>query len=167
MFFLVCALVIACGREKKWIFVTLLVAILEIFPRPLRVLDVVSTPVLDRLAQSSLTRLVDADGVSNMVLGAQIFHGRSVVGGFLSRRPKKVESEYRRNVFLAALWYNKPATPAAIWNSFSSLGADGVLVRRTLHQSSALMSGLPCFRLIDEDGAYQLFVPADGTLCAP
>jgi hypothetical protein len=163
--FLICGVIVIGRREIGLLFPTLLLAAIEIFPKPPRVLDIASSPVLDRLAESSLKRVVDADGVSNMVLGAQIFHGRPVVGGFLSRRPRKVESEYRRNPFLAALWRDRSSEDGAIWGGFVQLNADGVLVRRSLSRQSSLMSGLPCFTLIDEDASFHLYIPSNGALC--
>lgn len=76
----------------------------EYWPVPLYTRGIPSSPVLQELsADRAVDAVVDMHGTPWEAMIRQTEHGKKLVGGFLSRRPRVAERRYRHNAFLKYL----------------------------------------------------------------
>lgn len=121
-------------------------------------------PVLERLRDDvSVKVVVDQPIIAQHAMLRQTIHGKALVGGFLSRRPRKQERELRGNPFLQRIGASSREHPVeALRTGWCALGADAVLLeapRAALLKDAMRELGLA---LRDEDGVWALFKPVQG-----
>jgi hypothetical protein len=120
----------ATKRELRYFVVPLLIlACAEVFP-----VQVTPHRLQDFTGLSSLiTKDVGGEVVVDITIPAQsamyrqTFHGRKIVGGFLSRRPKQIERTLRRNSFARFMRGEVGASNEELLRAWCSLGGDILL----------------------------------------
>jgi hypothetical protein len=81
----------------------------------------------------------------------QIGHGKSVTGGFLSRRPREVLRFYKRNEFLKFTQQGKEASPEQLHAALAALQIQAVIVPRERADITARLTGLGFTEVIAQD----------------
>jgi hypothetical protein len=163
--FLVCAIVRALvkidSRSRRAVVVCALsVALVELSPIRCNVTLLLPTsPALERLREDkSVSVVVDQSLIVQHAMLRQTVHGKALVGGFLSRRPRGQERDLRRNPFLR--WVSGSGREYSLEQrraGWSTLGADAVILdaAQVVRMKSDLQEiGLV---LVDQDEALSIF----------
>jgi hypothetical protein len=120
------------------------------------------SPVFSRLRNDAeVSIMVDQPIIAQHAMLRQIIHGKALVGGFLSRRPRKEERELRSNYLLQRIGVSgREHSAEELRVGWCALGADALLLeepRSRQLKPELLAAG---FLLVDEDGAWAVFKPS-------
>jgi hypothetical protein len=135
-------------------------ALVELVPTQCSLTSVeLQSPALERLSNNpSIRTVVDQPAITQRAMARQVLHGKNLVGGFLSRRPRKQERELRNNAFLQSIRPNPRQHPVEERRQgWCMLQADGVIVESAMEQQfkqALLEAGL---HKIDGDEVVSIF----------
>lgn len=165
--FVICAVVRALVEidsklRRAVVVCALSVALAELSPIRCNVTPLLLTsPALERLREDkSVSVVVDQSLIVQHAMLRQTVHGKALVGGFLSRRPRAKEQELRRNPFLR--WVAGSGREYSLEQrraGWSTLGADAAILdaAQATHMKGDLQEiGLV---LVDQDEAWSIFKP--------
>ncbi|NDC37059.1 MAG: hypothetical protein EBZ48_03295 [Proteobacteria bacterium] len=167
MIFLVCAVVrgIRASESRRVVAgatLLLFLGVIEIAPVEIELRQLpMESPALVRLnAKDSVRVVVDLPPITQEAMLRQTVHEKPMVGGFLSRRPRKAEREILRNPFVRMLAHPQvDPNPQRLLQGWCALGA-GALILETSRvvvlepQLKALG-----FQLTDSDSLVTVFEP--------
>ncbi len=168
--FLVSAVVVGVSSSgsragRNLVVGALVLAVVELLPLRCNVTQLSpASPVLARLREdSSVKVVVDQSIIAQHAMLRQTIHEKPIIGGFLSRRPRKQERELRGNRLLQRIGASSREHPVETLRAgWCALGADALLLeasRTTLFKDTLHDLGLT---LRDEDGVWALFKPEEG-----
>jgi hypothetical protein len=123
-----------------------------------------ANPTLEHLRNDEAVKIVvDQPMIIQQAMLRQTIHGKALVGGFLSRRPRKEERELRANRFLQRVGPSeREHSIAELRAGWCALGADALILEEA--RSGSLKQQLleAGFSRVDEDGVLVIFKPRDG-----
>jgi hypothetical protein len=146
--------------RSKGIIFGLVIALCEIYPAQVPVRELaVSQSLLSKLREVPPGPVLDLSRIPQDAMMRQIAHHRPLVGGFLSRRPKKEVASLRRNFFYRYVREGVDSADSEIVAGWQALGAPVVVVPKTDVSKEVLnrLSQLQ-FREVLDDGALILII---------
>jgi len=163
--FLIVALVQGMGRRVSVLLIVPLgiVALLEKFPTPYPLVEIsVGSAAIERLRDdTSVDVVLDSPVIVQRAMLRQTVHGKALLGGFLSRRPRKREREIRSNRFVQMV-AGSPRTYslAELRDGWCLLRADALLLEAP--RDTQLLHELANIGLhkVDGDTALSVFKPS-------
>ncbi|MCB0320123.1 MAG: hypothetical protein KDD60_04300 [Bdellovibrionales bacterium] len=144
---------------RLWTWLFLIMACLEVLPRPLPVSTLPFLPVLEALRyQSSVTAIHDFSRSAQQRLLHQISHEKKITSAFLARPPKRPLDEYRRNAFLRYARNGAVLDESLVFRAWSDLQIQGALVSNEQTQILERLRSLPWLREYPHDSTLTLFL---------
>lgn len=112
--------------------IVLIIACIEFLPSHLRAHPLPEpSPALSRLAKESKDIIVADISISQQsAMFRQTIHGKPMIGGFLSRQPRRASAQLRRNRFIQALRGRNDTTRIEAIRGWCSLGANTLILER-------------------------------------
>ena len=139
--------------------VVVLVALLELFPVPISVVSRPPTAALMQLAQHvGITAVHDTSRLPDRVMSHQIYHGKAVTRGFISRRPLQRIRSYRGNAFVRYLRGGRGISSAEAIEGLEQLAVQGVIVERGQSEVQQRVEELGSFELLRRDAEVVVYV---------
>lgn len=153
-----CLLFILVARNfntsKNFQKIILVLCFLELLPYPAKTSRL---PEFNALANiSTATAFIDT-GDSQASMLRQIIHQKPVVGGFLSRRPKKVLNNYRKNKFLRYLYRGEENSLPERIHDFNSLKANCLIVENSASKIKVQVEKLGWFQSMAKDELIEVY----------
>ena len=147
---------------RRVLVVCLLLSMVEIFPSRYTLTELTSSsPALTRLRDDPSVKLVvDQPVIMQHAMLRQVYHEKPIVGGFLSRRPRKAEREVRGNPFVQfvsgiSTKHSMNARRAA----WCKLGADALLLEAPRAQILLPELAVIGLSMVDSDEHIWIFKP--------
>lgn len=158
----VAAAIVVPRQDRSFRLLWIIVAILELCPKPLYLSAAQPSSALAVLAQRSETKRVVDVGLPEQAMYRQTKHRKELVGGFLARRPRPFAKLLRDNEFFAFI-DGRFADAKLALAGFLRLGAEAIIVEKTTGPKLDRVQSLTNFESCAEDEHLAIFCLKNGS----
>lgn len=133
------------------------ICLMEFLPITLPTMVLEPTPVLSYLGSVSPVTVLDTDGLDEVTMIRQVFHGQRMAGGYLARRPKSYERLLRRNGFMRFVRDGISVESQQLRRNFDVFAVQMVLVSKSSPDRVIRLRAVPWLKQEAEDDNLVLF----------